>query len=187
MSLKANVNPIAFRLIPASAFFAFKIESENSRDVVASLEKPWKAFFPGNPMNYFFLDQFFNRQYDSDIKFGRVFGLFTLLAIFVACLGLFGLASFMTIQRTKEIGIRKVLGSSVSGIILLLSKGFIQLVVIANLVAWPLAWWIMSRWLQSFPYRVEISPLLFLLAELLVVIISFPSVRVYTMQAALIK
>ena len=187
MSLKTNVNPIVFRLIPASAFFAFKIESENSRDVVASLEKPWKAFFPGNPMNYFFLDQFFNRQYDSDIKFGRVFGLFTLLAIFVACLGLFGLASFMTIQRTKEIGIRKVLGSSVSGIILLLSKGFIQLVLIANLIAWPLAWWIMNKWLESFPYRIEINLLLFVLAGLGVVIIAFLSVGFQTLKAALIN
>src|SRR5882762_2872768 len=187
MSLKTNVNPIAFRLIPASAFFAFKIESENSRNAVAALEKPWKAFFPGNPMNYFFLDQFFNRQYDSDIKFGRVFGLFTLLAIFVACLGLFGLASFMTIQRTKEIGIRKVLGSSVPGIILLLSKGFIQLVLIANLIAWPLAWWIMNKWLESFPYRIEINLLLFVLAGLGVVIIAFLSVGFQTLKAALIN
>jgi putative ABC transport system permease protein len=187
MSLKTNVNPMVFRLIPASTFFAFKTEADNSKNVIAALERPWKEFFPGNPMNYFFLDQFFNRQYDSDIKFGRVFGLFTLLAIFVACLGLFGLASFMTIQRTKEIGIRKVLGSSISGIILLLSKGFIQLVLIANLIAWPLAWWIMNKWLESFPYRIEINFILFVLAGLGVVIIAFLSVGFQTLKAALIN
>ena len=112
------------------SFFSFKIESASTRELISALEDPWKTFFPGNPIDYFYLDQFFNRQYESDIQFGRVFGIFTVLAIFIACLGLFGLASFMTIQRTKEIGIRKVLGSTSSNIVLLLSRGFIILVLI---------------------------------------------------------
>jgi len=188
MSLKEAVVPLVFRYTPNfSSFFAFKLGGTNYKEILAALDEPWQTFFPGNPVDYFFLDQFFNRQYDSDRQFGRLFSLFTLLAIFVACLGLFGLASFMTIQRTKEIGIRKVLGSSVSGIILLLSKGFIQLVLIANLIAWPLAWWIMNKWLQSFPYRIEISPLLFVLAGFGVVIIAFFSVGFQTVKAALIN
>ncbi len=184
MSLKTAVAPLVIRYRPASSFLSFKIESADTQQLVTAIEGPWKTFFPGNPIDYFYLDQFFNRQYESDQQFGRVFSLFTALAIFIACLGLFGLASFMTIQRTKEIGIRKVLGSSSSNIVLLLSKGFIQLVLIANLIAWPLAWWAMNTWLQSFPYRIDINPLLFVFAGGGVVIIAFLSVGLQTLKAA---
>lgn len=188
MSLKEAVTPLLFLYTPRYArFYAFKVESDNPKDILAALETPWNTFFPGNPVDYFFLDQFFNRQYESDRQFGQVFGLFTLLAIFVACLGLFGLASFMTIQRTKEIGIRKVLGSTVPNIVLLLSKGFIQLVLIANLIAWPLAWYIMDKWLQGFPYRIEINPVLFAGAGLGVVCIAFLSVGFQTLKAATVN
>ncbi|NJM25787.1 MAG: FtsX-like permease family protein, partial [Bacteroidia bacterium] len=184
MSLKTKVAPIVFRLVNNSSFYAFKMETENYQDVLDKIEPVWKDLFPGNPIEYFFLDQFFNRQYASDRQFGQLFSLFTILAIFVACLGLFGLASFMTVQRTKEIGIRKVMGSSVAGIIILLSKGFIQLVLIANLIAWPLAWWAMSRWLEAFPYHTTINPLLFLAAGCAVVFIAFLSVGLQTFKAA---
>jgi len=185
MSLKEAVAPLVFRYTPNFAsFYAFKIESNDYQRILASLEEPWKTYFPGNPMDYFFLDKFFNRQYESDKQFGRVFSIFTGLAIFIACLGLFGLASFMTIQRTKEIGIRKALGSTSTKIILLLSKGFIQLVLVANLIAWPLAWWIMNSWLQSFPYHIEINPILFIVAGLGVVAIAFLSVGFQTFKAA---
>jgi putative ABC transport system permease protein len=188
MSLKEAVVPLVFRYAPDfSSFYAFKIDNTNYKDVVASIEEPWNRIFPGNPMDYFFLDQFFNRQYESDRQFGQIFGLFTLLAIFIACLGLFGLASFMTIQRTKEIGIRKVLGSNVSGVVFLLSKGFIQLVLVGNMIAWPLAWYIMDQWLASFPYHIEINPLLFVLAGSGVVIIAFISVSFQTIRAARIN
>ncbi len=185
MSLKETVAPLVFRYTPNfSSFFAFKIESKDYHGILASLEEPWQAYFPGNPMDYFFLDKFFNRQYESDRQFGQVFGIFTALAIFIACLGLFGLASFMTIQRTKEIGIRKALGSTSTKIILLLSKGFIQLVLVANLIAWPLAWWIMNSWLQSFPYHIDINPFLFVVAGFGVVTIAFLSVGFQTFKAA---
>lgn len=187
MSLKTTVAPLVFRCVGASSFYSFKIETADYQNLLSEIKKPWDMFFPGNPMNYFFLDQFFNRQYESDRQFGQVFGLFTILAIFVACLGLFGLASFMTIQRTKEIGIRKVLGSTVPNIVLLLSRGFISLVLIANLIAWPLAWWIMDTWLQGFPYRITISPLLFIGAGLGVLIIAFLSVSFQTLKAAMIN
>ena len=186
MSLKEAVAPLVFRFTPDfSNFFALKIDNENYKRILTSLEEPWQSIFPTNPMDYFFLDQFYNRQYDSDRQFSQIFNLFTLLTIFIACLGLFGLASFMTVQRTKEIGIRKVLGSSSAGIVLLLSRGFIQLVLIANVIAWPLSWWIMNTWLESFPYRIEINPLLFLLAGLAVVVIAFFSVGFQTLKASL--
>jgi putative ABC transport system permease protein len=188
MSLKEQVVPLVYRYFPGnSSFISFKIESDNAQKTLAQLQPVWNTHFPGNPMDYFFLDQFFNRQYDGDKRFGQIFGMFTLLAIFVACLGLFGLASFMTMQRTKEIGIRKALGSTSSEVVLLLSKGFVALVLIANVIAWPLAWLIMNRWLQGFPYRVDINPLLFIFAGLGVVVIAFLSVGFQTMKAAIIN
>ena len=184
MSLKAKVLPVAFRLSPDGSFYSIKLETENYREVLSDLEGPWETFFSGNPIDYFFMDQFFNRQYDRDNRFGKVFTLFTVLAIFIASLGLLGLASLMTIQRTKEIGIRKVLGSSANGIVMLLSKGFIQLVLIANVIAWPLAWWVMDTWLQSFPYRININPVLFVAAGASVLVIAFVSVCFQTLKAA---
>jgi putative ABC transport system permease protein len=188
MSLKEQVAPLVFRYgNDFSSFYAFKVDNANYKRVLASIEDPWNRIFPGNPVDYFFLDQFFNRQYESDRQFGQIFSLFTLLAIFIACLGLFGLASFMTLQRTKEIGIRKVLGSNVSGVVFLLSKGFIQLVLIGNLIAWPLAWYVMDQWLATFPYHISINPLVFVFAGLGVVIIAFISVSFQTVRAARIN
>jgi putative ABC transport system permease protein len=188
MSLKESVTPLVYRYSPHFArFLSFKIESTGYQRILSSLEEVWAAHFPGNPMDYFFLDQFFNRQYESDKRFGDIFTIFTLLAIFVACLGLFGLASFMTLQRTKEIGIRKALGSTSSQVVLLLSKGFVQLVIVANFIAWPLAWYLMNRWLETFPYRISINPIVFILAGLAVVFIAFLSVGFQTMKAAAVN
>jgi putative ABC transport system permease protein len=188
MSLKEQVVPLVYRYFPGNSnFIAFKIESGNAQQILAQLQPVWDTHFPGNPIDYFFLDQFFNRQYDGDKRFGQIFSMFTALAIFVACMGLFGLASFMTIQRTKEIGIRKALGSTSTEVVLLLSRGFVILVLIANMIAWPLAWFIMDRWLQNFPYRININPVLFVMAGLAVVVIAFLSVGFQTMKAARIN
>jgi putative ABC transport system permease protein len=188
MSLKEIVTPLVYRYTPDNArFIAFKVETSNYQQILSSMEEPWEKFFPDNPLDHFFLDQFFNRQYDSDRRFGQIFLTFTLLAIFVACLGLFGLASFMTMQRTKEIGIRKALGSTSQEIVLLLSKGFIQLVLLAILIAWPFAWYVMDIWLQSFPYHIKISPFLFLFAGAGVVVIAFLSVGFQTLKASQIN
>jgi putative ABC transport system permease protein len=187
MSLKEQVTPLVYRYTPQFAsFISFKLDDNagGAQRILTDLQKVWDNQFPGNPIDYFFLDQFFNRQYESDKRFGQIFTMFTALAIFVACLGLFGLASFMTIQRTKEIGIRKALGSTSSEVVLLLSKGFVVLVLMANMIAWPLAWYIMNRWLQGFPYRISINPLLFVASGLVVVVIAFLSVGFQTMKAA---
>lgn len=185
MSLKNKTAPMTFRMIPASRFYAFKIQSGNYSNVVEALKEPWDTFFPGNPYDYFFLDDFFNRQYKSDYQFSQVFGLFSILAIFVACMGLFGLASFMTSMRTKEVGIRKALGSTVQSVALLLSYGFIQLVIIGSIFAVPFAWYVMNNWLDSFPYRITINPLIFLIASALVILIAFISVGYQTIKSAL--
>jgi putative ABC transport system permease protein len=187
MSLKAKVIPVVFRLMPTSAFYSIKLESDNYLNVIQSLEQPWNTFFPGNPIDYFFLDQFFNRQYHRDDRFGQVFTLFTMLAILIASLGLLGLASFMASQRTKEIGIRKVLGSTVPNIILLLSRGFMQPVFIAIIIACPLGWWIMNQWLQTFPYRTSIGIWPFVGSGVIVLMIAFISVSSQALKAAMAK
>ncbi len=187
MSLKTPIIPLVCRLGTPGSYYSIKLETSNYKDVIKSLESKWEAFFPGNPIDYFFLDQFFNRQYERDDRFGEVFTLFTFLAIFIASLGLVGLASFMAVQRTREIGIRKVMGSSVSGIIVLLSKGFMQPVLIAIVLACPLGWWLMDRWLQSFPYRTSIHPWVFAISGFLVLLIAFVSVSSQTLKAAMTK
>ncbi|MEM9391399.1 MAG: FtsX-like permease family protein, partial [Bacteroidota bacterium] len=187
MSLKSEVAPLVFRLTTFSSFYSFKIETDNYQELLVEIQKPWDEFFPGNPVDYFFLDSFFNKQYESDRQFGTVFRSFSLLALFVSGLGLFGLASFLTLMRTKEIGIRKVLGSSVSSIVVLLSKDFLLLVAIANVIAWPLSWYVMNQWLSTFAYRINISPLIFLISGFGVLIIAFLSVGFQTLKAALIN
>lgn len=187
LSLKAQVIPIAYRLFNVSSFYSIKLETTNYRDVIAQIEEPWQTFFPGNPIDYFFLDQFYNRQYDRDDRFSHVFTLFTALAIFIASLGLIGLASFMAVQRTKEIGIRKVLGATASGIVGLLSKDFLKPIFIAIIIAIPLGWWLMEQWLQSFAYRIGISPWVFIISGILVLLIAFISVSSQTLRAALTK
>jgi putative ABC transport system permease protein len=187
MSVKARVIPVVFRLLDAASFFSIKMETDNYQTVISAIEKPWKTFFPGNPMDYFLLDQFYNRQYERDDRFGQVFTLFTVLAIFIASLGLLGLASFMAAQRTREIGIRKVLGSSVSGIVTLLSKDFMQPVLVAIALACPLIWWLMNKWLESFPYHTKIGLWVFGISGILVLLIAFISVSSQTLKAAMTK
>jgi len=187
MSLKNNKTPIVFRLSTSNSFFSFKINSDNYRKAIDDIQTEWAAFFPGNPYDYFFLDEFFNKQYESDRRFSRAFSIFSFMAIFVACMGLFGLASFMTSQRTKEIGIRKALGSSIRGIVSLLSSGFVKLVLISNLLALPLAWWLMDIWLQSFPFHINVSIVVLLFSGFLVVLIALLSVSFQTIKAAMVN
>jgi putative ABC transport system permease protein len=137
------------------SYYSLKVSGQDLDATVAAVEDAWKEVFPGNPYEFFFLDAFFGRQYLAEHRFGQVFGLFALLAVIVACLGLFGLAAFSAQQRTKEIGIRKVLGASVSGVVGLLSKEYAVLVLVANLLAWPVAYLVMHRWLQTFAYHIE--------------------------------
>jgi len=134
-----------------------KISPENAKETLRILQTIWKDIDPDRPFDYFFLKEYFNRHFQSEERLRGIIGSFALFSIFIACLGLFGMASFTTEQRTKEIGIRKVLGASVSGIVLLLTKEFTKWVIVANLIAWPVAYYIMSRWLQNFAYHIHIG------------------------------
>jgi putative ABC transport system permease protein len=173
--------------MPASTFYSIKLETEDYARVIAGVEAQFKNFFPGNPMDYFYLDQFFNRQYARDDRFGQVFTIFTVIAIFIASMGLIGLASFMASQRTREIGIRTVMGSTVTNIILLLSRGFMQPVFLAIVIACPLSWYLMDQWLQSFPYHTTVQVWPFVISGLLVSLVAFGSVLSQTLKAAMTK
>lgn len=167
-------NPISVKVNPA-----------NIKATIAAIKTKYDAFFPGNMFDYFFLDERFNQQYKNDQLFGKVFSIFAAFAILIACLGLLGLSLFATTQRTKEIGVRKVLGASVVNIIMLLSKDFIKLVIIAFVIASPVAWLIMHNWLQDFAYRINISWWTFAIAGLLSVIIALATISFQAVKAAM--
>ena len=185
-SLRLPYEPLILRLIPdVRGYFAIKQSSEDVAQTIAQVERQWDRFFPGNTYEYFFLDDHFNDQYSADQRFGKVFGLFTTLAILVACLGLFGLASFTTLQRTKEIGIRKVLGASVPGILKLLYKEFAVLLVLAFLIAVPVAWFTITNWLEGYAFRITIHWAFFILPFVAILLIALVTVSFQTMKASL--
>jgi len=162
-----------------------KINAQNAKSTMAVIKAKYDAFFPGNLFDYYFLDEKFNRQYANDQLFGKVFSIFSGFAIFIACLGLLGLSLFATAQRTKEIGVRKVLGASVSNIVMLLSKDFIKLVLIAFVIASPVAWYVMNNWLSDFAYRINISAWIFIIAGLLAVFIALATISFQAIKAAI--
>jgi putative ABC transport system permease protein len=168
-----------------SSYFSLKVNPENLAETIAATKATYDRYFPGNPFEYFFLDEFFSRQYQADQQFGRVFGVFTALAIGVAALGLFGLASFMATQRTKEIGIRKVLGATVTNIVGLLSRDFLKLVLIAFLLAIPVAWYTMNQWLQNYAFRIQIGWWVFVLAGIFALFIALLTISYQALNAAL--
>ena len=185
-SLRQDYEPLILRCIPAVVgSVSIKIKAADAGQAVAAVKAEWNKFFPGNTFEYFFLDDHFNDQYKADQRFGSVFSLFTCLAVLVACLGLFGLASFTTLQRTKEIGIRKVLGASVSSILQLLYKEFAFLLAIAFLIAAPLAWLASSKWLQSYAFRINVNWLYVALPFLLMIAIAFITVSFQSIKAAI--
>jgi putative ABC transport system permease protein len=165
-------------------FLLARVDAQNLPATISFIEEKWQTFDKKHPMEYFFLDENFNKQYRAEEKMLTVFGYFAALTILIACLGLFGLASFTAEQRTKEIGIRKVLGSSVTEIMLLLSKDFAWLVLISILLASPIAWYGMNRWLRDFAYRTEIHWWIFVLAGLAALIIAMLTVSFQAAKAA---
>lgn len=190
-SLKSTHDPIVFVLDNSGkwGYYSVKLDitdpSKNSLpEVVAAIQNVWNQAFPGNPFDYFFADAYFDEQYKSDKRFGKVFALFACLAIFVACLGLFGLVTFTITQKTKEIGVRKVLGASLPDIVYLLSRDFMQLVLIANLIAWPISYWVMKKWLQNYAFQIDMQAWLFLLPSLLVIAIALITIIIQVVKAA---
>ncbi len=187
-SLKKAYDPLVFRYNEApNGFYSIKIKSADTKQSLSRFEEQWKAIFPGNPFIHFFLDDYYNQQYQADQQFGKVFGIFSGLAIFIACLGLFGLSSLTAIQRTKEIGVRKVMGASIPGILTLIGKDYLVLMGIAIVCAVPLSWWVMNAWLQDFSGRIALAWWLFALPSLVVIAIALLTVSVHTLKAARIN
>ena len=185
-SLKQKIEPLMLYINPDYFYtIAVRIRPENTQRTIAYLEKTWKNIFPDSPFNYTFLENSYDRLYVSEEKVSQLLTLFSCLVIFVACLGLFGLASFMAEQRHKEIGIRKVLGADVPRLVLFLSKDFIKNVLIANLLSWPLAYYAMNRWLQNYAYRINIGIWPFLAAGIGVLFIALLTVSYQAIKAAL--
>lgn len=185
-SLRDAYEPLILRIRPnARGYISLRVQAAQATAAISNVQQAYNKFFPGNAFEYFFLDDFFNSQYKSDQQFGKVFGLFTSLAILVACMGLFGLASFTTQQKTKEIGIRKVLGASVNSILRGLYKEFAWLILIAFGIALPLSWLSISRWLQGYAFRIDIQPWLFMTPLAVILLVALITVSYQTIRAAL--
>lgn len=174
-----------FRYVPTNRFLSLKIDAADVPGTVAAIRKIYDKLFPDDLFQYEFADAAYDEQYREDERFASLFSIFAALAIFIACLGLFGLASFTAARRRKEIGVRKVLGATVANVIGLLSKDFIKLVLIAIIIATPIAWYAMSRWLENFASSISIGPGVFILASLTVAIIALVTVSWQSVTAAL--
>jgi putative ABC transport system permease protein len=184
-SLHSKIGPLAIYFDPREIrYLLVKVNPGNLGTSVQSIENDWHKIVPGLPFEYHFLDDQINDLYHAEQQAGKVINSFSLLALFVACLGLFGLASFTAEQRTKEIGIRKVLGATVTGIVMLLSKEFTRYVLLANIIAWPIAWFVASKWLNSFAYRIDIAWWFFFLAGGLAFLIAILTVITQAVKAA---
>ncbi|TLV04042.1 FtsX-like permease family protein [Dyadobacter luticola] len=185
-SLKHAIEPIVFApFYSMGGFFSVKVASKDMQATVDLVRQKYEEFFPGNQFDYFFMDQKFNEQYKDDRIFGQVSSFFSLLAVMIASLGIFGLSSYTIAQRTKEIGVRKVLGATVSSIVTLLSQDFLKLVLIAIVIGSPIAWYGVKQWLDDFAYKIDIEWWMFVLAGLLAVVIAFATVSSQAIKAAL--
>jgi putative ABC transport system permease protein len=185
-ALQQPIKPLCMRIDNPGThgLVSANISTSNTKTTLAAIETQWKKSIPNRPFNYYFMDEFYDRQYSGEDKFGKLFMNFAILAIFISCLGLLGLASYSTMQRTKEIGIRKVMGASVSSIINLLSKDFLKLVAISLLIAGPIAWYFMNSWLKDFAYRTSIGWWVFVVAGVLAVLIALFTISFLAIRAA---
>ncbi len=183
--LKSDQEPLIFRYFKdPNGYYSLKVNPTKTSEAVAFAQEQWLQFFPQNPFEYFFLEDYYNEQYQNEMRFGKVFGLFAFLAIFIAALGLFGLSSYTTIQRTREIGLRKVLGSSAWNAVLLLLRYFVIQVMIAVPFGLGLGYYIMSGWLRNFPYRVGIGWWFFLIPLTMVLLITIVTVSSQVIKTA---
>jgi putative ABC transport system permease protein len=189
-SLHKEINPLILHLMPYQYWmyrnYVFaRVRADDISRTLASIKEKWDQVIPEYPFEFHFLDETIDSRYRSEQRFELILRVFTFLAIFISCFGLFGLISFAAEQRTKEIGIRKVLGASVTGIVRLLAKEFLVLVAIANIIAWPVAYVAMNRWLENFAYREGLSLGIFLFSGFLAVLIAILTVSFQSVRAAL--
>ncbi len=187
LSMHQRIEPVIYLASVGYSYFTIQTDVSGLPAKLATLESLYKRTFAGNPFEYFFADEAYDRQFRSERQLGKVFVAASLVAILIACLGIFGLAAFAAQQRTKEIGVRKVLGASVGSIVALLSKDFLKLVFVAILLASPLAWYLMHQWLQDFAYKTDLSWWVFALAGLLAAGIALLTVSFQSVKAALMN
>jgi len=184
-SMRNEIKPFAFFTGGREWYYAVKLNSSDVGNTIAQINSVWDKNVSSRPFQYFFLDETYAKLYKAEMNFKTIFFYITFIAIFIACLGLFGLSAFITEQRIKEIGIRKVLGASVSGIVGMLSKDFVKLVLIAALIAFPVAWWAMNKWLQDFVYRININWWVFIAAAVIAILIAFVTISTQAIKAAI--
>ena len=184
-SMKENIGPLCFRLADNYWATAFKVNTTDIKELVSKIESKWKAMAPGMPFSYQFMDESFDNMYRVEQRTGKLGLTLAVIAILIACLGLFGLATYTAEQRIKEIGVRKVLGATISNIVSMLSKDFVVLVVIASVIAIPVAWWAMNKWLQDFAYRISIGWWVFAAAGIIALLIAVITVSSQAIKAAL--
>jgi putative ABC transport system permease protein len=184
-SLHDKVEPLVLYVEPEPSELTVRTNTDDIANTLASLKKKWERLSPDYPFNYFFFDEDFDMLYRAENRLGKIFGYFTMLTIFIASLGLFGLAAFTAEQRTKEMGIRKVMGASIPGIVLLITKDFAVLVFIAISLGTSIAYYGMNRWLQDFAYRIEVGLDTLLLAGSVTLFIALMTVSYQSLKAAL--
>jgi putative ABC transport system permease protein len=186
-SLHAKVEPLVIHYNPFRAnYLLVKAHPHRLPQVLQFLDAEIKRLYPASVFSYSFVDERLERLYTSENRMMQLFRVFSIFAVFVSCLGLFGLAAYASRLRTKEVGIRKVLGASVYQVIMLLSVDFLKLVLLATLIAWPLAWWVMSRWLDGFAYRISISGWMFVASGCLALLVALVTVSFQAAKAALV-
>ncbi|MEO6722236.1 MAG: ABC transporter permease [Ferruginibacter sp.] len=184
-SLKQNIYPLSLRLGKSNGLASFKVNAKEVQHLVKQAEFTWKKMVPAMPFSYRFMNDAFDSIYRDDQRVGQIAIIFSILTIFIACLGLFGLVTYMAEQRTKEIGVRKVLGASVANVVMMLSKDFFKLVIIAAVIAFPVAWWATHQWLQDFVYRINIDWWVFLMAAVIALMIALVTVSFQAIKAAI--
>jgi putative ABC transport system permease protein len=183
-SLDKEIEPTIFEGVTRGNYFIFSVNTQDLSKKIEGIKANFVNMFPGNPFEYNFLDEFFDRQYRNDINTAEIFSVFTFLSIFISCLGLIGLSSLMITYRTKEIGIRKVLGASVRSLLVLLSNEFIKWIIIANVIAWPIAYYFMNKWLQDFAYHTEMSWWMFALSGGMALLFALATISFQAVKAA---
>ncbi|MEP7233483.1 MAG: ABC transporter permease [Ginsengibacter sp.] len=185
LGLQKTIDPmIIVPRLTSTNFYSLKVNQANMQQTIAALKQTWSTYFPKDPFDYYFLDESFGQQYKADILFGKVFGVFAFLAILIACFGLLGLSAYNVLQRTKEIGVRKVLGASLQSILVLLSRDFLKLVFISLLLAVPVGWFIMYKWLQDYAYRINIGWWVFAIAGAAALLIAIITICIQVLKAA---
>ncbi|MBS1531651.1 MAG: ABC transporter permease [Bacteroidetes bacterium] len=184
-SMHNKIGPLTMALGENYGDIVLRINTRNIPSLIGRAESEWKSMAPGQAFNYSFLDADYNKMYKAEQRTGKLISTFAVFAILIACLGLLGLVTYAAEQRTKEIGVRKVLGASVGGIVAMLSKDFTKLVLIASLIAFPVSWWAMNKWLQSFAYRIDISWWVFVVAGVAAIVIALITVSFQAIKAAI--